>query len=433
MSIQKKQTLSKLYTLLVVFLPVLSTYAAPGLGTAVSLGELLLLLIVPLLILRIFCGTQKMTRTRNVFYIYFFYAIVLTIETSLFFVAKSKDYTMRDSIVRLIRDAFYIALVFLFGKYFFDIDLGLRLFNLLAVALSAFIIVQFCLYFFSGIYLPGVLPNANLTVSGGIQGWELNNLFLRHAMQDGYVRANGFMAEPAIAAQFLAVALLSAMFPINKTTDVKLACLYSMGLLLTFSANAFVALMVCWILWLLKAKKDEKIMLCIAISFIVAIFLFPVILDNQFIGDVINRLLNIFDSGNTQNSAAVRVIRGFAFFLEMPIFFQIFGIGFGNFIGFKSIYGITTIYEQETEYLNTNAYIAISTGIIGLVLFVVAILKGTKEKPFLAKAIAIILFTFGFSSSIYSTGIFVIMLLFIFGLPNINNKLLKSKMEIKND
>ena len=235
---------------------------------------------------------------------------------------------------------------------------------------------------------------------------------------DGFVRAAGFFSEPAVAAQYISISLLVVLFQESEQTNIKTAIFYSIVMLLTFSANAYVALMVCWVLWGVYSNKENKRnlvkILLLVILFIVGIFF---VVNNGATSSVLNRLVELKNGGRTSGSSVVRVLRGITFYNHMPLLYQLLGSGFGNFIQFKEMYNITTIYEVADEYMNTNAYVLVSSGVIGFILYVGTLFRRTMGRTLVSKMIVIIVLVFGLSSSIYSSGQFIIMLLFIMYAP----------------
>ncbi len=418
MGAAKPSKLTSLYTLFVILLPILSIYAVPGLGTALSLGELVIILLLPFMIyeMRLFDLREII---KNPFCGYLLYALISTLIATALLVGLNGLSSVGSMITRLVRDAFYMMMIVFFGRVFFDIKKAIKIIKIIAILLSLFIFAQFLLYQLFGFYLTGFVPGVKTTISGG----EISNVVAEHfektASLDGYVRAHGFMSEPAAAAHFLSLALLVYIFPTEgKKVSFAGAIICSAGMLLTFSVNAFVALSFCWLIWLLFARKKAKeVIITVLILFGVALFVLPFLIANNFLQDILARIVSMLSGGSTQNSAAVRVIRGPAFFLAMPLLAKIFGSGFGNFDSFKEIFSINTPYEQEGEYLSTNSYVAISSGIIGFCLYVYGIWKMASKRQWLSKSVALLIFLYGMSSSIYSSGIFVIMLLVVFNCP----------------
>lgn len=409
-------TLSNIYTALITILPITSVYAVPFLS-AVSLGELLLILLIPLmLIVQVKKGTRL--NLKNPLLIYLFYALVSTMFASTLLQIVYNDYDISNMIFRVVRDLFYFLLILLWGKDFFNFTVGKKFLMCISKVASIFMIIQFVVYQFFNISIPGYIPGIKTTISGGILSNELVDKFLNTALQDGYLRVYGFFSEPAAAAQFLSVALLLIFFfAESNRIDFKWAIILSVAIVLTFSVSGYITLIFCWGIMFIKAKKSKKTKnICIIIAAFLCL-LVPFALVNDNIKGVFLRLVSLFNGENTQNSAALRVLRGPAFFLDMPLFYQIFGSGFGNFDDFKAAYMINTVYEQTTEYLNTNAYVAISSGVIGLLLYIRGIWKNTKGKRFFAKTVALLVFLLGFACSLYSSPIYVIYLLLIINCP----------------
>lgn len=415
-----KSRLESIYTLLIVLLPLLHIYAVPRFGNVLSLGELFLILTIPFLVVT-WARRGIYAKMDNPFFLYLFYALVSTIIISLVLCFMYSQFSPNSMINRVLRDIYYMMLIVIFGKEFFNFELGVKYIKIFAIILSAFIISQFILYSVFGVYVSGFIPGVRTTISGGAISDEIATKFLLAATYDGVIRCNGFLAEPASAGHFLSVALLIFLFPTNKTSiDFKIAIVVSLAMVLTFSTNAFVALTFCWIWWLLFAKKRRQeaggaiLLILIACGIII-----PFEVKNNLIQGVFSRLTGLFAAdNNTQNSASVRVLRGWAFYMKMPVVNQIFGSGFGNFIEFKEALNICTVYEHADEYLNTNAYVAISSGLIGVVLYIYGIWKAAMlSNQALAKSLALLLFIYGMSSSLYSSAPFVIILLLIFNCP----------------
>ena len=415
---KKPQGLSTLYTFLVVVLPIVGIYAIPGLNLPISLGELFVIFLLPLLLVDMLL-TGKTVAITNPFYLYIAYAGISTLAVSCAFLLLYDGFSVSSVLVRVIRDIFYLLLIIFFGKDFFDFKKAKKIIKVICCLLSAFIFVQFFAYQLFGIYVSGFIPGIRTTLSGGVVSNQLSEHFLKSAMIDGYVRPHGFMAEPAAAAHFLSVGLILSLFSTDeKKSDIRSALVLSLAMIFTTSINAFAALVFCWFLWIMYRGRRGMWIVYILIFVLVAVaFGIPIILMSDFAQDIVGRIIALFDGSGTQNSAAIRILRGPFFYFEMPFIFKIFGSGFGNFDAFKNAFQINTVYEQADEYFNTNSYVAISSGVIGLFLYIWSIWKNTAGRYWVSKAMALLLFLYGFSSSIYSTGIFAIMLLLTFNAP----------------
>ncbi|MCQ2211394.1 MAG: hypothetical protein MJZ34_14005 [Paludibacteraceae bacterium] len=404
----------KLYTILIICLPVTSVYASPI--PSVNIGELICAGCV-------FCLLLDMIKNRRLrivwspVLLYLGYAVIVSIMSIMVFSVISSSYSSKDVVERVIRDAYYFSLIAYFAPSYFDFEYGKKVIEALITILGIYVIVQFVVYEVFKVYIPGIIPQMKTTISGGVTGAELTEKFARNAQQDGFARPNGFLAEPAIIAQVVSVGLLLELFPHNAKTRYLRAGFYSLIMIITFSVNAYVVLFAIWSLWILFRKGRRPDAKRIILYMMVIIIGGVIIMQSNKMSSIIYRLEELITSGRTSGSSVVRVIRGPAFYANMPIAYQIIGIGFGNFIQFKEIYGIQTIYETVDEYLNTNAYILISSGLIGFTLYLMALVAESKKRIAFSSKLVVVLLIFGLSSSIYSSAGFVIMFSFLLAAP----------------
>ncbi len=407
--------MKKLFTGFVLLLPVFNIYASPI--EYLSIGELLMFLLMFLLLADRFMKDRDIVVDKNPFWIYLIYALAATLISSLIFFSKT-GFEWQAMGIRVVRDSFYFIIIMFFGKWYFDFKYARYLMRKISIILGIFIFFQFFVYRAVQIYVPNVIPMLKTTVSGGFMGYEIIEAYSLTASLDGFVRAAGFFSEPAVVAQYMSVSLLLELFPEHEKTNIKLALFYSAAMILTFSVNAYVGLAVCWGLWGIYSNKNNKKALIRIFSLVVFFAVIGIIMiKNSAMSSVLNRLIDLKNGVNPHGSSAIRVLRGIAFYYNMPLFYQIFGSGFGNFLQFKELYKITTIYEMMDEYMNTNAYILVSSGIIGFSLFVASIFRRAAGRVIFSKMLIIIVLMYGMSSSIYSSAQFVIMLLFIMYAP----------------
>lgn len=411
--------LKKVYTILILLLPITTVYASPI--PSISFGEIITLLFIAILL-----GDMIMKREliliKSPFLIYLMYALLVTVVSGLIFTVMFNEFSMTDSIQRMIRDTVYFAMALLFAPAYFDFQYGIKVIRKIIFILGIFVFIQFIVYAMLQVYIPGIIPQMKTTISGGITGAELIDRFARNAALDGFARPNGFLKEPASIAQFVSVGLLLELFPQEGRVSFKRAIFYSFVMLITFSVNAYVALLVCWSLWALYSNRGSRDYFIRIILFVLLLITALILMmQNPKTASIINRLIELKNGDRPTGSAAVRMMRGMAFYFKMPPFYQIFGSGFGNFLQFKSLYNISTIYELADEYMNTNAYILISSGIVGFGLYLSALISEAKRRHILAGMIAVIILMFGLSSSIYCSDVYVIMLAFFITTPKKGN------------
>lgn len=405
----------KLYTVTILLLPITTIYSSPI--PSLSLGELFSFFVIVVLLFDSIMN-KGLKLKQSPFIPYLLYAFVITLICGLLFSIMTERYSIHDSLERMLRDAFYFTLILLFSPYYFDFDFGITVIRKIAFISGAFILFQFIMYALFNVYIYGVIPWMTTTISGGCTGAELATRFKATANIDGFAKGTGFFSEPAVVAQFMSVALLLELFPTYGKVNYKRAIFYTVIMILTFSVNAYVAVLVCWGLWAVYSNKDglNKLIKIILMG-VILLAAFYIAMQNEKTASVLNRLVELKKGEKTSGSSVIRVIRGISFYFEMPFFFQIFGSGFGNFIQFKELFNIITVYETSSEYMNTNAYVLVSSGVIGFLLYIYALFKSSKGKVVVSLMIAFIVLMFGISSSIYSSAVYVIMLSFLCTAP----------------
>lgn len=416
MYIRQLNKMTKSFTGFVLLLPFFSIYASPI--NNVSIGECIMFLLAIFMIIDRRLRNQNFTIEKNPFWGYLAYALVSTLACSFILGMVFSRFELSSMGIRVARDAFYFSIVMIFGNWYFDFEYAKYFLKKVSFLLGLFILFQFVAYELAHVYIPNIIPMLKTTVSGGLMGYEIMEKYAITAGRDGFVRAAGFFSEPAVVAQYMSVSLLIVLFPQFGKPNVKTAIFYSIIMLLTFSVNAYIALLVCWLLWGLYNNKGNKQnfikIFLLALFFMIGIVF---VAKNDATSSVLNRLVELKNGGRTSGSSVERVLRGIAFYTHMPFIYQLTGSGFGNFIQFKEAYDITTVYETIDEYMNTNAYILVSSGIIGFLLYVGTLFKRTMGRITVSKMMIIIVLVFGLSSSIYSSGQFIIMLLFIMYAP----------------
>ncbi len=412
--VNESHFISKLFTIVIILMQPLNVYKS--FIPSIALGELLMIILLFILILDM---AKRQDRIKiDSFIIYVSYALI--ISAVVFILTNIGDV---ESVKRLIRDGFYLSLFLIFGINYFNYEYGIKLYKNIARILSGYIILQFVIYRLFGYYLTGFIPFLNISSTGDVSSFELIHHYLRTAAIDGYLRPNGFLLEPAACAQYLAPILILYLFesisPLSNHYEYKNIALITLGMLLTVSANAYISLFLIYFIWIisvfLKKKIPPKLLVTIIILIIIGI-LFFVFADTG--KDVINRFIILCNNEQREGSSSIRVLRGMAFYFAMPTRFKLFGIGFGNFSQFRINYNINTIYETIDEYMNTNAYILTSVGVIGFIIYVYFIFKFTKNKKFQSKVLVYLLLLFGLSCSIYSTPTFILILLLIYHTPH---------------
>lgn len=368
-----------------------NTYTIESIG--LGYGELALILFFPLFYISKSNINNRFNQNIKDTYIIF---LVYSFFVSILNAALFNEIEIIESVKSMIRNLFYVLLYTQLSRKWFDYESIKKVFSWFCVALACLCIIQFVAYQFAGIYISGWIPG--LSIDSAMR--EEHSLTAASYM--GYIRPHGFLGEPANCAHVLILALLIEIIPYkNEYINIKRVILYLAAMVLTVSTNAYIFLFFAFMLWLYNGRysvvRHKKIIYFITIIVILG---GTSLLFNKlfFAADTLDKLNSV--SEGTNNSAGLRLMRGPAFFAEMPVFGELFGHGWGNFIGYRSHWRIWTAYEEEGEYMSGLFTYLTSVGIIGTLLVLSCFKRMLNNKPFKNKAIATMFLVICLSSSV---------------------------------
>lgn len=377
--------------------PLLGQYASfvPG----ISLGELLLIVSTILILLYNKGYRVKLNRVKPLLLLYFFGTTI-----SLFSFLLQQQLSLLV-ITRMIRFSFYLFLVILCSCNLNKLVI-LKAYKKLCIVISAYIILQFIIFNIFGVLLPfKLLPFP--WMDGRIYGVEEAT----HWATIFYLRPSGFFLEPAYAAQFLLPGLLFSLYgwSINKPQKINLLSFFLVltALLLTNSSTGIlISLIIIFMYFAQLVKKNKKyvdvIKNAFIVIFVIAIFLF--FTQSELFNRTVRYVIGNISGGG---STALRVFRGFAVFLELPMLFKFIGVGHGNLGQYVINNGITTNYDSVSDtliaadYTNAISISLLYYGILGFILYLNLfknLLINTKHQ---FKLLVIVLFVLSFVSSIF--------------------------------
>ena len=396
-----RNNIERIYSFLLALLPLLNVY--PVASTSFSVGELCVLAFAPIALL-----SRKRVILDNVaqkYSVFIVYAITISLTIALSF----SEISLNETVRRLVRDGLYILIFAYISPSFLDFDVFKKTFTVMCIALTTFIIVQFSVYAISHRYIPGVI--SSLYPKAG----EIQRTSLRTASYIGFLRPNGFLKEPSHCAQVMSVGLILHLIGDGKGPNWKTSIILTVGILFTTSANGFFLIITCYALYAfmhIGSKNATTVFKAIGVITVGLIVFYIMYLRVPFMQRTVDRILNV--SEGTEGSSSLRVLRGFAFFNKMPLSGKVFGLGFGNFLGYRAHFNIWTQYEFEKEYMASDIYIVTSVGIFGSLILLATIVSAMKKKNDLGKGLLILLLIIGVSSSVYSGSVYAIILSLVF-------------------
>lgn len=344
-----------LFTFLIVLMGLANVYVIPG--TPLGIGELLFVLFAPFFVNKnISCSLQN---GETGFIIWFIYTFFVTLFVLVYVGAPISKF------FSILRVAFYWGLMFVLGKSLFDYDFFKRGLFVFTFLLSSLIVVQFFVFTITGFYIPGYLLNATLN-DGGVTGYTMYQGALLYGSILGFVRPSGFLCEPAHCAQFLIVPFAIVMTDpkLYLKKKVLLMLLISAIILITASSTGVAMLLFLWILYIVTEKKLSFI----RVPLIVFLSLFLV----SFVGNgggtefkAVDRLLNLFNGQELDNSSNVRLNKGFEMYSFLPFSMKLFGSGIGLFDYLSTYFN----FENSLNCQNAFAGTFFMSGIIGAIIF----------------------------------------------------------------
>jgi hypothetical protein len=331
-------SISKLFTFVIITLPILSVYRSPF--EFFDLGTFLILVFTPFIIYKTDCRISQ-----NKLMILLLFYIILGSMISLI--------TYPVSIIPLLRLGKFtllIIIVLLIGyNKLFNPQYAIKVLKIVTNLAVVYILVQVSLLNVFGILLPNGFPSL-----------AESDLYLS-SLNISATRPSSFFLEPAHFAQYSLVYLSYCMFVVDKTAnlfnDWKSVVFISIGIILSKSGQGLLFLVVIWIVWLLtiflKEMSIKKWMslFCMTVVFSVII---PLLIKSELIAATLIRLLTENTSGG--GNAIKARLNGFEYLSQLTGLNKIFGMGFGN--------------VPEGIYLSGYAYIIYCTGYLGLFIFI---------------------------------------------------------------
>jgi hypothetical protein len=204
-----------------------------------------------------------------------------------------------------------------------------------------------------------------------------------------YFRPSGVFVEPGYAAQFLLPSLAFSLFGwLNKETiDIKSVVLIFAAMVLTTSSQGiFLGVFVIGAFLIYRIRKNksctglyEKLLLVVIILILLITFF-----NLDYIQLAINKVTGEVRAGS---SFALRVYRGFAVFVQLPVIYKIIGVGHGNIGNFVLDNAIVTKYDSAkitldiADYTSGLSTVLLSYGGIGFLMLLalyVSLVHNTK-------------------------------------------------------
>lgn len=355
--------LKKIFTLLIVILPIMSQYSSmvPGF----SIGDLLLFLIMLFIIIDLLKkkpvhNINKIVRNP---FIWFISYIIFGSLISVLFQYYS---AFNDVAVRSTRYIFYIILATYISSIYFDFNNFMKWYRRVVIFATLFLFVQLFLFNFKGYVLMGTIPGLEIS-NPGYSEETMRNLY------SYFYRPSSIFLEPGYFPQYTLPYLAYLLFKTRLNVKYRFleAILLTIAIIFTTSGQGIVISFFVWSLWLLTKfynSKSKKINIKFIMAIVAFIILIPIIINHPTVDRSLGRLF-----GTSTASSNSRIFRGFFIYKELGFIYKIIGVGYGN-VGAHILHNqIYTVYDSPhivSEYMNSVAYILVNLGVIGFIFMI---------------------------------------------------------------
>jgi hypothetical protein len=401
---------SKIYTICILLLPVLNEYKLGAIDAA-FLGEAIYICFI---VFSFFCKplNKKFTFDNSFIWIFLLYTAVFS-PITLFFQGSCDTASIIGKFGRLI---IYFGGFLLWGQYYFDIPFAIRAYKLLAVVFSFFLIFQSLVYTITGQLIVGILFK-NMTINMGESYTYAQYIaYLKHV---GF-RPTSFFTEPSHFCQYSMIPLILSLFPFNNTdskdkTDYFTAIIISAAGLFSYSTSALIFIALIWLLWLFFyiPKKSFAKMIIGLIALVITVFILQQ--KTNIFQKFVERFSTItYDYGTTGTQ---RLLRGLYIWNAEGTYNKIIGVGLGNVSEYLIANNIRTIFDTGlllgNEYMNAFSYVLVFSGVVGFILYCLALYKYFIAANRTQKIIFLIFIILNASACIFVNATYMLYMLFI--------------------
>lgn len=390
----------------------------------ITLGELILIIAS---LLRIVTLRNKIQfKSTSPLIAYYFFGLLMTCISVLISQVNFTLVPEWEFASRLLR---YLAIVLFFVLACDRIDKGfvLRLYRLLCIIVSIYILLQSLVYLLFNVYLPvKVLPFFEF--SRAVNTKELLDLANNY-----YYRGCGPFAEPGYAAQFLLPGLAFSLYGWLKKdrSDLFAVILISFSVIVTTSVQGIVIGLLTVLVFTfadprrrrMKKEKMKNWLLTLAsISALAAVLYLKGQLDFP-----LERISGITLAKG--DSTSLRLYRGFALWLKLPLLYKLIGVGFGNIANFIDTFNIRTAYDSyltsvtATEYVNGISGVLICSGLLSVPFIVTWFVRLYKGSAVVGRIILFQLFlVLSSGSGVFTLSSLFFVLLLLTSVDSVGDK-----------
>lgn len=404
-----KIDLSKLFTFLIILLPILDQYRFWKLETMDSIA------IVCVLVSIIICKRIIINKGLIVFLVFL---LVSTFINSYFI----EPFNFIGLILKLSRILVLYYVFYVLSENSFNLEFGYKIYTKFVMVVSSIILFQFIIYHIWGIGFGFLIPGLNLNY-GDISSNELMNKWAKQTAMK-YFRPCGVFLEPAIHAQYVLPWLALSIFSLKSFKEkAKIMQIFFIAVTAFMTTSSF-AIMGIFLLLLFYITKEifngkKEGVYCLFLG-LPLVFLSVSNIDIQ--KQLLRKQASLTELEEGQ-SLTLRLIRGIWIFNEFDNTHKLFGCGFGNLKSFIISNNIPDFGVERNKsgflYMNSFSFIICNLGIFGFLIFSsFIIIMYSKSKIEGKQGLLIVLVLFGIASCIFDSPTYFLLIAFLIGKSN---------------
>ena len=372
---------------------ILRTYTILG----IRMDEAIDIILIFLYIFKFGLKGRVLPKSLNFYFIFWISTIVL-----------STGWTGLDALRPLLGVAHtYLLYCLFFDKC--DIQLLIRYYRCVATVCICFFFLQEFTYITTGIRIPGLIPG--LTVSS-----EFGDNANLSSMLSIDNRSSSFFSEPAHFAQFLMPLLCVELFYASDKNHFFRSAIIAVVMLLFQSGNALIGLAAIGVMFLIKTLNEKKRMSKVIASLFFLTFVISCsvyFIKSEKGAAILERTdqlsVNDYESGQ---SGFIRIYRGYFVYANLSPIEKIIGVN-----DFKTLdtriqtSSVGFMFDENDSYFNAIQTFLIKTGFIGLIIYLILIVKMWRGNNYTGKSCLACLMALSFISSHYLTNLMAVFLI----------------------
>lgn len=277
-----------------------------------------------------------------------------------------------------------------------DLEKFSKFYIYLVLAACIFFFLQEFAFYTTGIRIPGIIPFLDNVYSAKLNT-STSDFINKLAMSQ---RSASFFLEPAHFVQFVAPGLVISLFNHNKA-KLKYAIIITAAMILSRSGNAMVLMAVIYGSYIFLSTGKKYLKLLVVAAVIGAFYYFAG--TEQGI-ELMERSSELDTNISEVNSGFIRIYRGYYVWGAQDLMHKIIGVGDNVDYTMSQATMFAWMFRGDTDlFFNGIQSVLISYGIIGMFIFIIALLTIFRNNTTEGRVLIIMFLALSFVESVYNS------------------------------